>query len=314
VIDRCAQLVPGVERLGRVAPPGVDVAAFHPMARTEALSDVAARLDTDPDTVRGRPSSLDRDVERAVAARDLAALDALADAYDQDAPDPDAAARLRLLLDAPEPIVGYLGKLIPQKGVELLVQALARLRHDARGLIVGFGSGREPLAALLHAIERGDGDALAWLRDAGGLPAELDPRDPRRPIDVTFTGKLDHRYAPGAFAAMDVCVVPSILEEAFGVVVAEAAAAGALPLVSRHSGLAEVAAALEGEVDRPGLLSFEPGPGAVGRIAEGIDRLLDIGDDERRDLGQRLGDVVRTRWTWERACEALLDAARGNRT
>ena len=76
---------------------------------------------------------------------------------------------------------------------------------------------------------------------------------------VTFTGRLDHRYAPDALAAMDVQVVPSILSEAFGMVAAEGAAAGALPLVARHSGLAEVAAALESEVGRPGLFSFEPG-------------------------------------------------------
>jgi glycosyltransferase involved in cell wall biosynthesis len=311
VITRCAELVPGVERLGRVVPPGVDVEAFRPSSRVEALADVADRLADDPATARGRPSSIDREIESAVAARDLAAIDALATRYEQDAPDPDAPERLRTLIDAPEPIVGYVGKLIPQKGVELLVQALARLRRDARGLIVGFGSGRERLAALVDAIGRGDDDALGWLRDATGLPIDLDVRTaPRRPIDVTFTGRLDHRYAPGAFAAMDVCVVPSVLEEAFGVVVAEAAAAGALPLVARHSGLAEVASALEAEVGRSGLFSFEPGPGAVSQIASGIDRLLALPGEERREIGRLLSDAVRHRWTWDRACEALLAAAR----
>ena len=45
----------------------------------------------------------------------------------------------------------------------------------------------------------------------------------------------------------DVTVVPSIFPEAFGMVAAEAAAAGSPPLVARHSGLAEVAAGLEEE-------------------------------------------------------------------
>ena len=45
----------------------------------------------------------------------------------------------------------------------------------------------------------------------------------------------------------DVTVVPSIFPEAFGMVAAEAAAAGSPPLVARHSGLAEVAAGLEAE-------------------------------------------------------------------
>ena len=38
--------------------------------------------------------------------------------------------------------------------------------------------------------------------------------------------------------------MPSTFPEAFGMVAAEAAACGALPVVARHSGLAEVAATL----------------------------------------------------------------------
>ena len=58
-------------------------------------------------------------------------------------PDPDAASKLTLLSEEDGPIVGYLGKLIPQKGVELLLGAHRLSRHDARALIVGFGSDRE---------------------------------------------------------------------------------------------------------------------------------------------------------------------------
>ena len=59
----------------------------------------------------------------------------------------------------------------------------------------------------------------------------------------------------------DVTVVPSIFPEAFGMVAAEAAAAGSPPLVARHSGLAEVAAGLEEEYPAHlrDLAGFEPG-------------------------------------------------------
>jgi glycosyltransferase involved in cell wall biosynthesis len=310
-LDRCASLVPEMRHLARVVPPGVDVGAFHPMSRTDALLDVASRLEGDLDSATGRPTSIDEDVQRAMAARDIRALDALADRYLHDVPEPDAPERLRRLAAREEPIVGYLGKLIPQKGVELLVQALAGLRHEARGLIVGFGSARDRLAALVSAIERDDREALDWLRDAAGIPIDLVeiggsivPRS-----GVTFTGMLDHRYAPGTLAAMDVQVVPSILPEAFGIVAAEGAAAGALPLVARHSGLAEVAESLEGAVGRPGLFSFEPGIGAVGRLAKSIDRLLSLPADEHRELTGAVGAFVRTHWTWDRTAAGLLDAA-----
>ena len=62
----------------------------------------------------------------------------------------------------------------------------------------------------------------------------------------------------------DVTVVPSIFPEAFGMVAAEAAAAGSPPLVARHSGLAEVAAGLEEEYPERfrDLASFETGDAA----------------------------------------------------
>jgi glycosyltransferase involved in cell wall biosynthesis len=131
VLRRCAVLVPGIERLLRVVPPGVEVSAFRPRPRAEALEEAAGLLDADPDTVRGRPSMLDEEVAGALAARDAEALDALADRYDQSVPEPDAAARLRALARAEGPVIGYLGKLIPQKGVELMLAAHRVARHDA---------------------------------------------------------------------------------------------------------------------------------------------------------------------------------------
>ena len=312
VLARCSALVPGIEDLARIVPPGVEVAAFRPRPRAEALLEAAELLDGDPDTSRGRPSSIDERVERALDDRDAAALDALAETYDQSVPEPDAAARLRRLAGSSGPIVGYLGKLIPQKGVELLLQAHRATAHAAHALIVGFGSHREWLAALAVALDRGDADALAWLRDAREIPVEAAPDGARTgDRDVTFTGRLDHRYAPEALAAMDVMVVPSILPEAFGMVAAEGAAAGALPLVARHSGLGEVGDALETAIGRPGMLTFEPGPGSVARLASALDRVLELPTAERDELRGAVSAFVGRAWTWDRTAAGLLDAASG---
>ncbi|HEX5936242.1 MAG TPA: glycosyltransferase [Actinomycetota bacterium] len=310
VLARASELVAGIEGLGRVVAPGVDVAAFRPRPAEDSLLDVARRLDEDPAVARGRPSSIDDEVERALSARDAAAIDALMERYDEFAPERDVATRLRAVAARAGPTVGYLGKLIPQKGVEHFLEARTALRHDPATVVVGPGSGREWLAALSIALRRGDRPAIEWLRTEGGLP--LDPaavRGPAPDLDVAFTGLLDHRYAPGVLAALDVQVVPSILTEAFGMVAAEGAAAGALPVVARHSGLAEVAAALEAEVGRPGLFSFEPGEGTVGRLARAIDRLLSLPSEERRELRDAVSSFVATHWTWERSAARLLAAA-----
>jgi glycosyltransferase involved in cell wall biosynthesis len=310
VLERCARLVPEMRDLARIVPPGVDVAAFRPRPRAEALLEVASRLDHDPDTARGRPLALDAEVEHALAARDAQALDAIATTYAQEVPEPGAAAALRALADSPLPIVGYLGKLIPQKGVELVLAAHRALQTDTEALIVGFGSYRDWLAALAIALRSGDAAALEWLREVRAMPLEDDPPPANGSRGVAFTGRLDHRYAPGALAAMDVLVVPSILSEAFGMVAAEGAAAGALPLVARHSGLAEVAAALEAEIGRPGLCSFEPGEGAVGRLAAGLERLLSLAPQERDELRLAVSAFVGREWTWEHTASKILAAAR----
>jgi glycosyltransferase involved in cell wall biosynthesis len=92
-------------------------------------------------------------------------------------------------------------------------------------------------------------------------------------------------------------------------VAAEGAAAGALPLVARHSGLAEVAEALESHAGAPRLFSFDPGPGAARRIAEGVDSILAIPREERRAIGDSLSAFVRTKWPWRATADRLVALA-----
>jgi glycosyltransferase involved in cell wall biosynthesis len=207
-------------------------------------------------------------------------------------------------------MVGYLGKLIPEKGVERVIEAVALLDPDTRGLLVGFGTHREWLTALVGALTAGDTAAHLWLRTNSTMQLELDEVAVSTALGVgsriSFTGRLDHRYAPRILAALDVLVVPSTLPEAFGMVAAEGAAAGALPLVARHSGLAEVASTLEGEVARPGLFSFEPGDGATRRVAEGVRALLALAPEEREELRSTISGYVKREWSWEATARNIL--------
>jgi glycosyltransferase involved in cell wall biosynthesis len=309
VLRRCAELVPEIAPISRTVSPGVDVSIFRPRPRAEALLDAAARLEADPARAAGRPDEIDARVAEALARRDGAALDELAGRYDQESPDPGAPGRLRELARGQGPLVGYLGKLIPQKGVADLLMGAASSRHRPGVAVVGFGGQREWLQALAAALAAGDEAALSWLRSTGSV--DVAPLTPPPGLTATFTGRLDHRYAPGALAALDVLVVPSVLDEAFGMVSAEGAAAGALPLVARHSGLAEVAGALEAEVGRPGLFSFAPGPGAAAAIAAGLDRLLDLDERERAALGGAVHAFVARTWSWRATADRLLAAATG---
>ena len=108
-------------------------------------------------------------------------------------------------------------------------------------------------------------------------------------------------------------VVPSTFPEAFGMVAAEAACSGALPLSADHSGLSEVTAALAPALpeSQRALLSFERGPAAVEQIAERLIRWLELPAGERAAAVEALSGAARRRFGWEAVAEGVIAAAEG---
>ncbi|MEY2534901.1 MAG: hypothetical protein QOF29_2811, partial [bacterium] len=101
--------------------------------------------------------------------------------------------------------------------------------------------------------------------------------------------------------------------EAFGMVAAEAAACGALPLSAAHSGLAEVIAPLARavpEAARP-WLSFTVGDGAVRAIAERLVAWLQAPEDLRAATRDALVAVARERYSWHGVAAGVIAAAEG---
>jgi glycosyltransferase involved in cell wall biosynthesis len=234
------EVVGHVDRVHEV-PPGVDVDQFRPLPRDKALAQLLEEARRDP------PNPLNAN-ERL--------------------PDERNGQRLAAFLAGDEPTVLYFGKLLRNKGVHLLLEALNSV--VARAVIVGFGDYRAELEAM-----------------AG-------PR-------TLFTGPLEHRHLANLIPLADVTVVPSIFPEAFGMVAAEAAAGGSLPLVARHSGLAEIADALEA-AGVPA--SFETGN--TSDLADKLQALLVRTPDERAELSRRARQVAEERWSWAHVAGRLL--------
>jgi glycosyltransferase involved in cell wall biosynthesis len=297
---------PGLPGKTRLGPPGVDVHAFRPRPPTEAGAE------------------LERLAER-LAAGEAASWGGAE----------DAAQALRSLDPRRNRIVSYVGKLIVSKGVDLLLTAWPLVVADvpdARLCVVGFGTYREALERMVASLARGDLDDLREIAARGrelegGPPGRLpylagfldavgeDYRGAaRRAAErVHFTGRLEHEDLPALLPACEAQVVPSTFPESFGMVAAEAAACGVLPLSASHSGLAEVTAALAPAVDerlRP-LLSFDRGPGAVEEIARKLVRWLRLEPGERRAARGALARAARARYGWESVAEGVIAAAQG---
>jgi glycosyltransferase involved in cell wall biosynthesis len=322
----------------RLGPPGVDVARFAPSAPAEARAGLTelARALAEAATAEAAAA------EAAGPAGDPALDAAERSSFDRDVG--EAAVALARLAQAPaeDPLVTFVGKLIVSKGVDLLLAAWPLVLAEqprARLAVVGFGAFRPGLERLLRALAAGDLDAVVALA-AEGRAAEGGPEgrslrhltafldrlaadDALRgrylaaarelPERVVFTGRLDHDELPGLLPACAAQVVPSTFPEAFGMVAAEAAACGALPVCADHSGLAEVAGALAEAVPPQAreLLSFTVGDGAVEAIAARLLGWLALEPELRERTREALVATVRERWSWEGVARGVIAAAEG---
>ena len=168
----------------------------------------------------------------------------------------------------PKPfVVGYVGRLAREKGVHVLVKAVAAL--DRVDLLV-VGRGPEEAALRRQAEETGR--------------------------HVSFAGAVPHGEVPGLLGRMDALVLPSIgsahWQEQFGHVLVEAMAAG-VPVIGSSSG------AIPEVVGDAGLLVP---PGEADPLAEAIGRLA--GDGGLRDELRAKGlERVRSHFTHARVAE-----------
>jgi glycosyltransferase involved in cell wall biosynthesis len=286
---------PSLRERTRLGPPGVDVHSF-----------------------RRREPELER-----IAARPAAGWGG-----------EQGTADVLLTLDlSSDRIVSYVGKLIVSKGVDLLLAAWPLVVDrvpDARLLVVGFGTYREALDGFVDALRRADVEALREIaargRELEGGPAGelrylnafLDTVDedwlgaaPAAAERIHFTGRLEHDDLPYLLPAVEAQVMPSTFPESFGMVAAEAAACGALPLSANHSGMAEVTATLAPALPeklRP-LMSFDVGPGAVREIADKLVAWLALDPAERELARDALAAEAARRYSWESVAEGVIDAA-----
>jgi glycosyltransferase involved in cell wall biosynthesis len=230
----------------------------------------------------------------------------------------------------------FVGKLIVSKGVDLLLAAwpLVRAEHpEAKLEVAGFGEYEAALRALVGALGVGDlkraREIAAKGRGAEGgeekplpiLSAFLaDPAegyaDAARAAagSVELIGRLEHDEVADLLPGAEALVMPSTFPEAFGMVAAEAAACGVLPVSAGHSGMLEVSrqlqAALPTELGR--LTSFPIEEGAVEAIAERLNGWLGLSERERESARRALVETARQLWSWEGVARGAIAAASGD--
>ncbi|MEM9564888.1 MAG: glycosyltransferase [Actinomycetota bacterium] len=199
---------------------------FHTLARVKAVSG-----DREPES-RARAEADVMSCADAVLANATAEAEQLVEFYDADptrieivppgvdhalfSPGNQAGARWALGTND-DPLLLFIGRIQPLKGVDVAVEALARLEHtNARLWIVGGASGQAGGTEV---------DRIRALISGLGLTDR-----------VRFVPPQPHHLLGTYYRAADVCLVPS-RSESFGLVALEAAACGAPTVASAVGGL-----------------------------------------------------------------------------
>ena len=173
-----------------------------------------------------------------------------------------------------ERIVLFIGRLVPQKGVDTLIKAVPLIlqRHrDAKILIAGDGWSRTYLEELAKSMGLGD--------------------------HVRFLGFISDWELADLMVAADVLVVPSVYEP-FGIVALEGMAAGTPVVATNIGGLSEII-----EHDRTGVLVYPRNPES---IAWGVNRVLS--DHKYADwLVRNARKKVLEAYSWEEIAKRTVE-------
>ena len=240
----------------QIAGVGVDTNLFKPIPKAER-NDVISQLKAKQLT-GGKKASQSVDLINKLNSGDISATRSYWDQYDHSKPDDDFNA---IISHIPwdNNILLFVGALTVGKGLQSLITALPEILSkvsETHLVIVGAGAYREVLEGLVYAISSGNKELLLELCSKG---YDLDKNDLsgewegvakylNNNIDVVlkngnnldkhihFIGRLDHENLKYVFPCSDIAVFPSVVPEAYPLVLMESLSNAVLPVVSYFSG------------------------------------------------------------------------------
>jgi len=194
---------------------------------------------------------------------------------------PDAAAMPLEVSAGPGPFIVTIARLVPRKGIDTAIQAVAELTRDRPELsylVIGEGPDRTRLESLVTSC---------GLQDRVHLLGELPPDGLRRVLRAADLFVLASREE---VQARDV--------EGFGLVLLEAQASGVPVIAARSGGMPD--ALREGET---GLLVPQDDPHALARAMRQL-----LGDPQRLERMARAARAFALAHPWQRTAEEIQRA------
>jgi phosphatidylinositol alpha-1,6-mannosyltransferase len=199
-------------------------------------------------------------------------------------PEERVKTRARFGLDPDRPLVLGLSRLVPRKGFDVLIEAIARIDVDVQVAIGGSGRDRERL--------------------------ERRVRQRRVEHKVTFLGRVPDEDLAALYGAADVFTMlcradrwGGLEAEGFGVVFLEAAGCAVPSIAGRGGGSHEAVA--------DGVTGYVVPPRDVDAVRDALLRLL-LDDELRRAMGEAARRRAVDSFRYEHVVERLLPLASGD--
>ena len=168
-----------------------------------------------------------------------------------------------------EKLVLFVGRLVYEKGIHILINAIPKIlqKVDAKFVIVGNGYMKEQLLNIVRSMGLGH--------------------------KVLFEGFVDDPTLIKLQKVADVSVVPSLFEP-FGIVALEAMAAKSPVVASDTGGLSEII-----DTDETGVKVYPNNPDS---LAWGITKVL-LDDSYRQHIRETAYKVVKEKYDWEKIAQ-----------
>ncbi|HEY5602765.1 MAG TPA: glycosyltransferase family 4 protein [Gammaproteobacteria bacterium] len=338
VTNRLCNLFPDLSTMilekTHIVGVGVDTRLFAPVARPSRPGRIktfsTSRLIDDaqgksPQDVQAMHEELDRHHYDAIAT--------LSDAYVHNSVDRDIKDKLAAV-DFSQPVIVFVGALTGGKGLQSLICALPgiyKVHPNTRLLVIGAGGFREVLEAFIYALARRDylllqhllysplepeqkqsaalWEDVVYYLDNLANPDEYFALAQRLLPQVVFLGRFNHEQLSHVFPCADLAVFPSVIPEAYPLVLMESLANGVLPVVSYFSGFKdgvdELQQYLPSDAVEPMKIPMDYTQ-RVEAIANNIVALLEMLN--RKDLGGDLAKIAREQYDWSHRARQMTDA------
>ena len=250
---------------------GVNTSLFNPVMVKERKAKINELYELLKDVKRGKTNlhsqNMQNELKADISEQELLKVINASASYNAKLTDDNVEEKLQMIDWDNEKIILYVGRLIANKGLHSIIAALPEILNaepNTRLIVIGHGPQREPLEALIWALQNGHTDLVLnivkWGRELENngeksleevqfyfdhlkKSNELDNyfNNAQKNINknvVLFTGYLTHRELCCLFPACDVAIFPSVVAEAGPLVFLEAMASGCFPIGTYFAGMA----------------------------------------------------------------------------